>query len=141
MKFLKHKLTSLTLVSVLVISIFMLFFAASISYKQIQTLTESEKLVVHSYRVYVELEQLNLYAKEAESSQRGFLLTQDSTLLRPYNTSLTKINGSFDNLKALLSDNAEQENNLDSLILLIKQRFSFLSNVLSINDFRNYDTI
>ena len=140
-KFLKPKLTSVTLVSVLVISIFMLFFAASISFRQIQTLTESEKSVLHSYKVYVELEQLNLYAKEAESSQRGFLLTQDSSLLEPYNISLKKINLSFDKLKSLFSDNIEQERNLDSLVLLIKQRFIYLDDVLSKNDFRNYDNL
>ena len=140
-KFLKPKLTSGTLVSVLVISIFMLFFAASISYKQIQTLTESEKLVLHSYNVYVELKKLNLYAREAESSQRGFLLTQDSRLLEPYNISLKKIDISFNKLRILFSDNIEQERNLDSLNLLIRQRFIYLGDVLSKYDLKNYDNL
>ena len=136
MNFLKHNLISILLVSVLVISIFTLLFAASISFKQIQSLIESEKLVVHSYKIYVELEQLNSYAKDAETGQRGFLLTGDSSFLHPYFDAFEKVNKSFDRLKLLIADNSQQHQSLDTLISLINQRFYFLDNVLSRNDFK-----
>jgi PAS domain S-box-containing protein len=136
MNFLKHNLTPIVLVSVLVISIFTLFFAASISYKQIASRTSSERQVVNSYRIYVELEQLNSNAKDAESSQRGFLLTNDSTFLHAYFNALNKVENSFASLKLLTQEKQMQRLSLDTLIMLVNQRISYLNEVLSRNDLR-----
>lgn len=136
MKLLKPKFSSFILVSVLVISIFTLFFAASISYRQLQTVTDSENLIVHSYKIYVDLERLDLFLKDAETSQRGFLLTRDSSFLRPFYEAMGEINISFISLKSLVKDNSEQSNSLDTLIGLINKRFSYLNLVLKGNDFK-----
>lgn len=131
MKLLKHNLTSLLLVSVLVISIFMLLFAASISYRQVQTLRESQRSVTRSYKIYVELGQLNSYASNAEAGQRGFLLTRDSIFLIPYYESLEKIKWSFSRLDLLTEDDYNQTRSLDTLVFLINQRLKFLDHVLT----------
>src|SRR5512138_2682228 len=98
MQFLKHNLITIVLVTVLVLSIFMLLFAASISYRQIRTLKVSQESVVRSYKIYLELEQLDTYATDAETGQRGFLLTRDSIFLHPYYEALEKIKWSFSRL-------------------------------------------
>lgn len=143
MKLLKHNLTPLVLVSVLVISIFTLFFAASISYKQIRNRTESEKQVVNSYRIYVELEQLNSYAKDAELNQRGFLLTRDSSFIGSYYDAIEKINKSYTSLKTLTESDTNQSMNLDTLVFLINKSLSFLNDLLSRGDNNksNQDTL
>lgn len=131
MKLLKHNLTSVILVSVLVISVFMLLFAASISYRQIQTLRESQESVVRSYKIYVELEQLNTFAANAETGQRGFILTRDSIFLHPYYEALEKVKWSFARLDILTTDDYVQRRNLDTLVFLINQRFNFLAHVMN----------
>ena len=135
MKFLKHNLTSVILVSVLFISIFTLVLAASYSYKQIQTLKESQKSVVRSYKIYVELEQLSAYVADAETGQRGFILTRDSIFLQPYYEALEKVKWSFARLSLLTEDNFQDKRSLDTLVYLLNQRFSFLDHVLGISDF------
>lgn len=131
MKFLKHNLTSVVLVSVLVISVFMLLFAASISFRQIQTLRQSQESVVRSYKIYVELEQLNSYAADAETGQRGYILTRDSIFLHPYYEALEKVKWSFARLNTLTADNYDQNKSLDTLVYLVNQRFTFLDHVLA----------
>jgi PAS domain S-box-containing protein len=131
MKFLKHNLTSVILVSVLVISILMLLFAASLSFRQIQTLKKSQKSVVQSYQIYVELQQLGSYAADAEMGQRGFILTRDSIFLQPYFEALEKVKWSFARLNSLTADNFGQKRSLDSLVYLVNQRLSFLDHVLN----------
>jgi signal transduction histidine kinase/CHASE3 domain sensor protein len=131
MKFLKHNLTSVVLVSVLVISVFMLLFAASISFRQIQTLRESQESVVRSYKIYVELEQLNSYAADAETGQRGYILTRDSIFLHPYYEALEKVKWSFARLNTLTADDYDQNKSLDTLVYLVNQRFTFLDHVLA----------
>ncbi|HLP71597.1 MAG TPA: CHASE3 domain-containing protein [Bacteroidales bacterium] len=130
MKFLKHNLTSLILVTVLAISIFMLLMAASISYRQISTLRHSQESVIRSYRIYVELEQLNNYVSDAETGQRGFLLTGDSIFLYPYFDALQRIKWSFKSLHQLTSTDAGQVRSLDTLIILINQRVKWLGMIL-----------
>ena len=90
MKFLKPRLPAIVLVSALVISIFTLLFAAGISYKQLQTVTDSESLIVNSYKISVALQQLDLDTRNAETNQRGFLLTNDSSFLRSYYEAIQK---------------------------------------------------
>jgi PAS domain S-box-containing protein len=131
MKFLKHNLTSFVLVSVLAISVFMLLLAASISYRQIQTLRQSQESVVRSYKIYVELEQLNSYAADAETGQRGFILTRDSIFLHPYYEALEKVKWSFARLNMLTDDDYEQQRSLDTLVFLVNERFNFLGHVLN----------
>jgi PAS domain S-box-containing protein len=126
MRFLKHNLTSVVLVTVLVISIFMLLSAASISYRQMQTLKKSQELVVKAYKIYVELLQLSSFAANAETSQRGFLLTGDSIFLHPYYESLEKIKWSFARLSLLTQDNYHQNRRLDTLVSILNQRIRSL---------------
>jgi len=131
----KHTLSSILLISVLVVSIFTLFFAASISYKQIQSINDSGKGVLQSYKVNLELEQLKSYAKDAESSQRGYLLTKDSNFLNSYRSAVNQANHSLANLRKLTIDNFQQAKNLDTLYYLIHQRFDFLATVLKLDSY------
>lgn len=130
MKLLKHNLTSVVLVSVLVISVFMLLLTASISYRQIQTLKKSQESIVRSYQIYAELEHLNSYAADAETGQRGFILTRDSIFLQPYYKAIEKIKWSFARLDLLTEDNYNQQKSLDSVVFLLNQRMRYLDMVL-----------
>ena len=121
------------LTGVFVISIFTLFFLVSITYRQIQSRNESEELVLHSKNVHIELEQLVSYIKDAETGQRGFLLTRDSIFLQPYFGALDKANDNINSLKNLVSDNKEQLQNLDTLSDLVNKRFIRLEKVLKEN--------
>lgn len=136
MRFLKHNLTSIFLVTVLVLSIFMLLFAASISYKQVRTLKQSQESVRRSYKIYLELEQLNSFLTDAETGQRGFLLTHDSIFLQPYYEALEKIKWSFSRLDSFAEGDYEKKKNLDTLVYLINQRLIFLDHVMSNSDIR-----
>jgi signal transduction histidine kinase/CHASE3 domain sensor protein len=114
----------------------MLLFAASISYRQIQTLKESQRSVIRSYKIYGELEQLYSYVSDAETGQRGFLLTHDSIFLHPYYEALEKVKWSFERLDMLTADDYRQNRSLDTLVFLINQRLKFLDHILNSTDIR-----
>ncbi|MBW8332935.1 MAG: CHASE3 domain-containing protein [Prolixibacteraceae bacterium] len=136
MKIANYKLSSLLLKGALLVAIVALFFVAAISYKQIQSLNESGKSVFHSYEVNIELERLNSYAKDAESGQRGFILTKDSSFLKSYYSALYKAHESINKLKKLTSGNFQQSKELDNIVNLLDLRFNFLENVLTSNDYK-----
>lgn len=71
----------------------MLFFlsSGSLSYRNIQTISEGTILVRHTHEVIIDLENLLSMVKDAETGQRGFVLTGDERYLQPYNDAATQV--------------------------------------------------
>src|SRR5690606_15664605 len=62
----------------------MLIGCSVLFYTKIEQLTKSYSLVNHSIKVKLRLEKVITNIKGAESAQRGFLLTEDSSFLEYY---------------------------------------------------------
>ena len=124
---------------IFVIAVFILLFLSSIAYKHNQDLNESSKLVMHTYEINVQLERLMSAIKDAETGQRGYIITRNNRFLSPYLYSRDKVNASFVTLKKLTADNAVQQKNLENLFKLIIQRFVSFENCLKYSDPKTYD--
>lgn len=133
MKIRKIYKSTIFLKSIFVVSIFAIFFISAVTYKHISLLNESSSWVNHSYDVNLELERLMSYMKDAETGQRGFLITKDSTFLTPYVSSKIKIAESFAKVKKSVKDNPEQEQNLRKLEFYINKRQNYLSLALHLS--------
>lgn len=119
--------------------LFILIFISGVSYRYTTSLTGSSELLVHSYQIRGELEQLITFLKDAESGQRGFMLTGDSLFLQPIVNVKEKINNSFKSLNELTKGNSQQQKNLTSLSNLIQLRISILDNSLRLYSIRRPD--
>ncbi len=124
------KYSSIILISILIISVFLLLFTTSISYKQYNSLLESEKRVIHTHIISEELLNLLSILKDAETGQRGYLLTRDTSFLESYHGAFDNVTTSFFKIKKLTIDNPNQQQNLDTLEYLINKRFKLLATVL-----------
>ena len=120
--------SSLFIKSIFAFSLLILIFISGISYKHTITVTESGEWVVHTYKVQLQLEQLISYIKDAETGERGFIITRDSSYLHPYLIAGSKTTRALNELKKLTADNPQQQINLASLSHLIDMRFTFLEN-------------
>lgn len=125
--------STIFLKSIFVVSIFAIFFISAVTYKHISVLNSSSKWVNHSYDVNLELERLFSYLKDSETGQRGFLITKDSTFLKPYIDSKQKIHQSFDLVKTYTKNNPDQEKNLRKLEFYISKRQNYLSATLQMS--------
>ncbi|MFM9911197.1 MAG: CHASE3 domain-containing protein [Chitinophagaceae bacterium] len=126
---------------IFIISLLLIILISALSYKQFNTLSKSVGLVVHAHKIQIELEQLISYLKDAETGQRGYLLTNDSVFLEPFLTARAKVNESFNTLKTLLLDRTEQQPTLDTLYNLINTRFTILTSTLRLNPHDNADLL
>lgn len=126
MKFKDAIFSKVILKSLFVIFIFLLLFISSITYKNSLQFSNSTKWVIHSYKVNSELDNLMLILKDAETGQRGFLLTHDTIFLRHYSKSKIKARQSADTLRKLFSDNVNQQKNMERLSELTESRFFYL---------------
>ncbi|MCR4030416.1 MULTISPECIES: CHASE3 domain-containing protein [Flavobacterium] len=139
MKWIPNFNSSNSLRVIFVIAVFILLFLSSIAYKHNQDLNESSKLVMHTYEINIQLERLMSAIKDAETGQRGYIITRNARFLTPYIYSRDKVNTSFITLKKLTADNPQQQKNLQNLFKLITQRFVSFENCLKYSDPKTYD--
>ncbi len=118
---------------IFVIALFILVFTSGISYKHTIAIAESTQLLVHSYKIQIQLEQLESYVKDAETGERGYIITRDSNFLQPYNSAWEEIKEPLFSLQYLTSQNIQQQHNLDSLLHLVNLRFELLATSLNIS--------
>ncbi|SFJ54722.1 CHASE3 domain-containing protein [Olleya namhaensis] len=108
--------------TMLYISALVILVVGALTYRSITEVTKSSEMITHTYKVNVELEQVLSYLKDAETGQRGYIITNDSIFLEPYISGRSKINNSFAELKVLAKDNTTLTNSLKDLNLLINKR-------------------
>jgi CheY-like chemotaxis protein/signal transduction histidine kinase/CHASE3 domain sensor protein len=95
----------------------LVFFLVSgaVAYMNIRTLKEDTQKIVHSHEVIAALDQLLSTAQDAETGQRGFLLTDNERYLEPYNSAVANIDTHIDEIARLTSDNPKQQANIGPL--------------------------
>ncbi|MEO8404799.1 MAG: CHASE3 domain-containing protein, partial [Chitinophagaceae bacterium] len=108
------------------LSLLLLLASSIASFISIRQMISSSNLVNHTNLVLQKMEEVLSYSKDAETGQRGYLLTKDEGYLAPYNGAYEKTEASLAELKTLTADNPDQQVNLDRLSDLVHQRFSFL---------------
>lgn len=108
------------------ISLLLLIVSSIASYTSIQNLLSTQTLINHTNNVINELENVISVLKDAETGQRGFLLTNDEQFLEPYNGALDKADRLIDGVKTLTADNANQQQTIEQLRTVISRRLSTL---------------
>ena len=116
---------------VFLISTVLLIISISSAVFSIKKLVDSSKWVNHTNEVLIEAENLISSVKDAETGQRGFLLTQDESFLEPYTQARKKTIESANNLKDLTSDNALQQKNIVEIKFLIDDKFMQMQKVIN----------
>lgn len=76
--------------------------------RQLAVQSDAQFWVAHTREVLFELETTESLLKDAETGQRGYLLTGDVRYLEPYNTALTQFSPHLTSLARLTKDNPRQ---------------------------------
>ena len=109
------------------ISLLLLIASSVASYISIRNLLYSSKMVNHTNEVYLKLENVLSTLREAESGQRGFIITGNERFLDTYNASYNAITGLINEVKRLTADNPAQQVDCDQLKVIAQRRINFLS--------------
>jgi PAS domain S-box-containing protein len=100
------------------------------SYLSIRFLLKSAALVDHSNLVIQKLEKTASIMKDAETGQRGYLLTKREEFLEPYNGAYAKALNQVQQAKQLTVDNPQQQRNIAEIKKVLKTRLSILQQIL-----------
>lgn len=122
---------------VILISIFS--FLCYYIYETYQKQIETSRWVSHTNEVLLASESLLDDLFEAESGQRGYLITGDSLFLQPYLVAIKSIDESYARLIKLVFDNPIQLENVKNLRPIIDQRMFILADNLEIENKEGFE--
>jgi PAS domain S-box-containing protein len=108
----------------------LLVIVAWLSYDQMLALADARAVVDHTLLVREETEILLSLVKDAETGQRGFLITGDPQYLAPYETAIRILSTHVARMQTLVADNARQRANLDSLEPLVATKLRELAETI-----------
>ena len=128
-----------------------------VAYRSTDSLTKTSYAVTHSHAVLERISNLLNQLTDAETGQRGFVITGDETYLDPYRSGTAEVSRLMGELRVLTADNpnqqrrlAEAEPNIDAKLAELKrtidmrrtQGFDATEKVVASNEGKQYmDTL
>jgi PAS domain S-box-containing protein len=123
-------------------SIAVLFAALAVngllSYRAARTLSDNERWVTHTYAVIREIEGVLSTAKDAETGERGYIITGSDDYLEPYQSAMNQIDERIRRVETLTADNSRQQARIPTLKKKIADRLELLKTGIVLR--RNGDT-
>ena len=106
------------------IAAILLLSISYILYLQIRSILHLQDQLNDSNIVKLKLKETLSALKDAETAQRGYLLTNDSLFLEPFNGAYEKARTELSSLKAVSAEKVSQQRDLNSLETLVNLRFN-----------------
>ena len=110
-----------------------------LSYRSTKSLVQTAGWVSHTYAVLEQLTLVQSGLKDAETGQRGFLITGEERYLEPYNNSRQKIDSAVATLRKLTADNPKQQARLDRLGPLIEGKYAELKETIELRRGKGFE--
>lgn len=98
-------------------------------------------LVIHTHKVLTESERLLGAMTNAETGQRGYILTRNSDYLESYHIGILDSKKHLSHLFTLTSDNPKQQNRLQNISALMAKKFSELQKTISLSQENTKDSL
>ncbi|HEY1836291.1 MAG TPA: CHASE3 domain-containing protein [Rhizomicrobium sp.] len=92
---------------------------------------EEQAWIVHTYQVIDSLHTIMGDALDAETGQRGYLLTRKTSYLKPYEYARTRFDRDIHQFQALTRDNPDEQRRAQSLRAMLAERFRILDAALN----------
>jgi CHASE3 domain sensor protein len=112
------------------LSVLILVVVGGVAYRSTDVLIENNANVTHSQLVLEDLATLLSLMKDAETGQRGFVITGDDAYLQPYDSALGPVTKTLASLRALTSDNSRDQRRLDEADRLVGDKLAELKRTI-----------
>jgi two-component system sensor histidine kinase EvgS len=107
-------------------------FAGWESYQNMTRAGEAMALQKHTYEVSKTLDETLVRLVDAETGQRGYLLTGDEAYLAPYRAAIKNLDQAMSHLKDLTSDNPNQHKRIQTMEPIIGKKLAELQNTIDL---------
>lgn len=103
-----------------------------VAYRSLGESIDSSDWVIHTHKVKETINQVLSALKDAETGQRGFLLTGEERYLEPYTSGAREIDRRIQDLRDLTSDNRNQQKRVSELEPLAAAKLAELAEAIGL---------
>ncbi|MFO0897258.1 MAG: CHASE3 domain-containing protein [Pirellulales bacterium] len=121
------------------LAIAVLITSTALSYYNFKQVADNEAQVVHTHEVLDALAQTLASVTDAETGQRGYVITGDKAYLEPYHAANKRLLELTARLSFLTGDNEDQQAELTKLQALVAGRVGVLEKVIAARDLGGLD--
>jgi methyl-accepting chemotaxis protein len=111
----------------------------AVSYRNTTELIEAIQIRGRTGDVLLNLEGMLSALQDAETGQRGYIITGEERYLEPYQTGTTLVNQTIQNLRRLTADNANQQRRLDAVEPLTAGKIGELKETIDLRRGKGFD--
>lgn len=112
--------------------VIVVMFGGYLSYRYNMILKDNRDLVVHTYQVISAVERMFSDIEDAETGQRGFIITGDKKYLDPYEHALHTSPESLPKVRQLVVDRPDQLQRLDKLEAALQSKMDELKATIAL---------
>jgi two-component system, LuxR family, sensor kinase FixL len=123
----------------LLLIVLLLVGNALVSEWNIDRLVENEHRVVHTQQVLTMLEEVLARVTEAETGERGYLITGDADYLRSYRAAIDRTEETLQRLAKLAVGDSRQQGRINALRERVQSRFDELRNAIAAEQTGGFD--
>jgi len=134
----RQVLTPLNIISTLPL-LFAMLCGGYLSYRYNILLRENRDLVVHTYQVINAIDGLLIRLEDAETGQRGYIITGDASYLAPYERTSVDLPNALAALDRLVVDNHPQVSRVASLRTAVTAKIDELGMTIALRQSKGFD--
>lgn len=121
------------------LSLFALFLVGLVSYRSLDVLIDASSQVAQATRIQSELANLMSRMKDAETGQRGYIITGDDSFLEPYTAAKDDVPLIIERLRGLIIPGAVQQHALDEADSIIKEKLHELNRTIEMRRTQGFE--
>lgn len=112
------------------LAVILIFVVGIIVFQNARQFIDSNQQLTHTLEVLNELDTTLTLILDAETGQRGFVITSDESYLEPYEDAIQNLPEHLTQLEALIADNPRQQARLAALLPLIDERLDIINRTI-----------
>jgi methyl-accepting chemotaxis protein len=113
------------------IAIFLLLVVAGTAYRSTAQLVDASAWSTHTYKVMRQLELVSATLADAETGQRGFVVTGEENYLDPYRNAIGRLDELERDLRTLTADNGAQQARLNRLVPVVRAKRDEMARIVA----------
>jgi methyl-accepting chemotaxis protein len=121
------------------LSVTMLLIVGGVAYRSTDALIENNEKVTHSHEVMETLGHVLSLMKDAETGQRGYVLTGNDSYLEPYAAAGGAVSKAIGVLRTLTADNPRQQSRIAQADSLIDAKLAELKRTIDLRRNQGFD--
>ncbi len=122
------------------ISFVLLAAIGAVAYRSIDALTGTSYAVTHTHQVLERISRLATELDNAETGQRGFVITGDEAYLAPYQSGISAVDTLMRDLRTLTADNMRQQQRLEQLQTPVSAKLAELKRTIDLRRTAGFET-